>query len=144
MHNNYAWHCQFIKINTGSLFITVRQGSCICSGHDVVFECTTTGGVATVWQGSIFNCERMANSISLRHSQFSHIETVVGVCNDGAITARGVSLYGNNYTSQLNIMINESMLGQTIQCAHDDGRHVNVVDQKKIMNDEGSVCDRVV
>ena len=105
----------------------------------MVFECTTTGGVATVWQGSIFNCERMANSISLRHSQFSHIETVVGVCNDGAVIARGVSLYGNNYTSQLNITINESMLGQTIQCAHDDGRHVNVVGQKTIMNDKGTV-----
>ena len=117
----------------------MRQDDCACPGYEVVFECTTTGGVATVWQGSIFNCERMANSISLRHSQFSHIETVVGVCNDGAITAHGVSLYGNNYTSQLTITIDESTLGQTIQCAHDDGRHVNVIGQKAIMNDEGTV-----
>ena len=124
-------------ILTGASFLTVRQGDCVCPGHEVVFECTTTGGVATVWQGSIFNCERMTNSIPLRHSQFSNIETVVGVCNDGAIKAHGISLYGNNYTSQLNVTIDESMLGQSIQCTHDDGRQVNVIGQKTFMIDKG-------
>ena len=105
----------------------------------MVFECTTTGGVATVWQGSIFNCARMSDSISLRHSQFSNIETVVGVCNDGIIKAYGIATYGNNYTSQLNITIDDSMLGQTIQYAHDDGRHVNVIGQRTLMVDEGKI-----
>ena len=102
-----------------------------------MFECTTSGGAATVWQGSIFNCQRMSNSILLRHSQFSNSEAVVGVCNDGAIRAHGISSYGNNHTSQLNITINESMLGQIIQCAHDDGRHVIVVGEKILMTDQG-------
>ena len=103
----------------------------------MVFECTTTGGVATVWQGSIFNCERMTNSISLHHTQFSNIETVVGVCNDGAIKAHGISVYGDNYTSQLNITLDEdNMVDQMIQCAHDGGRRVNIVSQKALTIDE--------
>ena len=122
---------------TGSSFLTAREGDCICPGHEVVFECTTTGGVATVWRGSIFNCARMTNSVSLRHSQFSNIETVVGVCNDDIIKAHGVSVSGNNYTSQLNITIDESMVGQTIKCAHDDGRSENVIGQKVLTLDEG-------
>ena len=103
----------------------------------MVFECTTAGGVATVWQGSIFNCERMTNSISLRHSQFNNIETVVGVCNGGNIEAQAISMHGSNYTSQLNITIDTSMLGHAIQCAHDDGRDVNVIGQKTLTIDEG-------
>ena len=81
----------------------------------------------------------MSDSISLRHSQFSNIETVVGVCNDGIIKAYGIATYGNNYTSQLNITIDDSMLGQTIQCAHDDGRRVNVIGQRTLTVDEGKI-----
>jgi hypothetical protein len=79
----------------------------------------------------------MTNSIPLRHSQFNDIETVVGVCNDGSIKARGISKYGNNYTSQLNITIDESMLGQIIHCAHDDGESENVIGQEVLLIDEG-------
>ena len=103
----------------------------------MVFQCTTTGGVATVWRGSIFNCAGMTNFVSLRHSQFSNVETVIGVCNDGNIKAYGISVSGNNYTSQLNITIDESMLGQIIECAHDDGRSENVIGQKVLTLDEG-------
>ena len=92
-----------------------------------------------MWRGSIFNCAGMimTNSVSLRHSQFSNIETVVGVCNDGIIKAYGISVSGNNYTSRLNITIEESMVGQTIECAHDDGRSENVIGQKVLTLDEG-------
>ena len=138
MHMRSILNFGQLKINTGSAFLTARQGDCICPGHEVVFECTTTGGVATVWRGSIFNCARMTNSVSLRHSQFSNIETVVGVCNDGIIKAHEISVSGNNYTSRLNITIDESMLGQTIECAHDDGRSENVIGQKVLTLDEGT------
>ena len=90
-----------------------------------------------MWQGSAFDCRSGTNSISLRHSQFSDIESVVGVCNGESIKAQGISSLDNSYVSQLNVTVSESILGETIQCAYDDGRIITVIGESTLTITEG-------
>ena len=48
----------------------LATADCTCSGHNVTYECTVTGGRFTVWSGSIMesNCE-----IALPHIRFCQV-----------------------------------------------------------------------
>ena len=107
----------------GSRFI-LHQSVCICPGQLVIYECTTEGPGSTRWRGSVFNCT--SNEIRLRHSQFDS-GSAVGVCNDGAILARGIRRDNLTFISQLSVTIEKSMMGKTIQCLHHDGINGNIV-----------------
>jgi hypothetical protein len=83
--------------------------------------------------------------IVLYHHQFSHPQGTTKECNNGAIIAR--SLHGENgtYTSQLSVTVTSELIGDTIECAHDNGTDIKVVGMT-IINDTGvslvhiSVC----
>ena len=81
----------------------------------------------TIWNGSVFDCS--GNDIALIHSRFGSNpgEEAAGECNNGSIYARGVSVHGNCYTSQLNINVTSDMIGKTISCVHDTLSGVIVV-----------------
>ena len=72
----------------------------------------------TIWTGSAFNydCE-----IILLHSRFD--TGTSGICNNGAIVGRSLSIEGNSYTSQLNVTVTHDTAGKTIECASDNGTY---------------------
>ena len=100
--------------------VLLRSG-CICPGDTLSYECTVTGGGGTVWAGSAFNCYQYGNEIVLFNSHFD--TGTYGMCNNGAIVGRSLSVDGNNYTSQLNVTITPDTAGKTIKCVHDRGAH---------------------
>ena len=93
------------------------MSSCTCPGYNTTYECTTVGGTATVWQGSVFKCPSSQDSISLIHSRSSNIKT----CNGAAISGQIIRVEDNCYTSQLNVNVSSDMIEESIECAHDNG-----------------------
>ena len=86
---------------------------CVCPGDILNYECTARGIGLTVWTGTAFNCT--AGGIALSHTRFL---SAAGEC--GATVARGVSINGNNYTSQLNVTFTPYMAGKIIICLYDN------------------------
>ena len=109
---------------------------CVCPGHELRLECTVVGGPIgiTVWRGSAFDC----NELLLLHSQFGG-ERAVGVCNDGAITGRGIRRVGLNFTSQLVVQldINSTLEGRSVACVHDNGSHEIAIGTYTIVHTRG-------
>lgn len=107
---------------SNSLFTIVND--CTCPGYYSLYECTVTGGIATVWKGTAFICPSIDNEIVLLHSNES-AET----CNNGAITGRVINAENGSYTSQLMVRVGPEMNGSTIACAYDNGnRGTPVID----------------
>ena len=110
----------------------------VCPGDILSFQCTVTGGHATVWQGSAFDCANSNNEIQFGHNQFNNTSTKS--CNDGIIVGQSLYIEDNNYTSQLTITITTNMTGKTIQCAHDDGTSEKFIGNYTINYSKDSVC----
>ena len=92
----------------------------------MVYECTVTGGVFTVWGGSAFQCA--GNEITLPNSEFGAVPPPAAVCNNGQIIGRGISQQNNCYTSQLNITLGEELIGRNVMCGIDDGQQLTTID----------------
>ena len=99
---------------------------CQCPGEQTIYKCSSEGGVATVWQGSAFDCE--AEAIILRHRRFTDLLGARGECNNGRIRASSIGVVNSTYTSQLNITVSEKLDNKTIKCENEniDGRIVTV------------------
>lgn len=131
-------HCAIGRASKSSLML---KTNCICPGYTLTFaECTVkgrSGGDATVWKGSAFDCIHSRNEITLIHSLFgSNIQSssaiAAGECNNGSIQVKGVRVEGNCYTSQLNITVNANMIGKTVECVHDNTSTENVIGTLKV------------
>ena len=85
----------------------------------LVFNCTVVGGVATVWDGSAFDCSSTNNEIILRHSQFSNPGGISGDCSSEAIRGRSLDVQSTSFTSQLSVTVSSQLNGQTVQCSGD-------------------------
>ena len=72
---------------------------------------------STIWNGRAFDCPLINNEIILFHSHFSSSE-IHGSCNNGTIVARSFHVEGNNYTSQLNVIVTPDIAGTMIKCFH--------------------------
>ena len=96
----------------------------LCPEDVVVFVCRVSGGVATVWRGSIFNCPDHGNQILLRHRNFEN-ETS-GTCNDGEIIAYSSEVANNSYSSQLNVTVTPEIHNGTVECVKPQG-HANEI-----------------
>ena len=98
-------------------------------------------GGSTVFRGlptrSLFvDCTGSQGRIVLPHSLFSLPQGIKKSCNNGAIIAR--SLHGGNriYTSQLSVTVTPELIGDVIECAHDNG--TDIIDVVGIaINDTG-------
>ena len=110
---------------------------CVDPGDILIYECTVTGELFTVWIGSAFDCPNSNNEIVLRPTHFLHNGTSVS-CNNGTIVARSLSVEGNNYTSQLNVTVTPGIAGKTIKCESDDGRHAKSLSSWTIPTVTGS------
>ena len=98
----------------------------MCSGDILYYECVVTGGIATVWKGSAFDCPQKRNEITIPHAGFSQF---VGLsCNGttGAIVANAINITGSCYTSQLIVYVSARFNETTIVCAHDTGSEIQV------------------
>ena len=105
---------------------------CTCPGYYSLYECTVTGGIATVWKGTVFNCQSADNEIVLLHSTKS-AET----CNNGAISGRVMEVENGTYTSQLMVKVSPDMNGSTIVCAHDTGMNTSVINSTLVTITQG-------
>lgn len=92
---------------------------CTCPEDIVLYECTVCEGLATVWEGSAFQC--LGGEITLTHSDFG-TPSAFGVCNSGALIGRGLSANNGCYISRLNVTFSALLQGTTISCSVDDGR----------------------
>ena len=93
---------------------------CICPGYNSLYECTVTGGIATVWMGSVINCQLADNEIILSHNtNFTSLRAET--CNSGAVTGRAIRAENETYISQLMVKVSTELNGSTIVCAHDTG-----------------------
>ena len=86
----------------------------LCPEDIVVFVCSISGGVATVWTGSIFNCPNSGNQLLLRHRSFENGTS--RTCNDGDIVAYSSEVTNISYSSRLNVMVTPEMHNGTIEC----------------------------
>ena len=103
-----------------------------------MYKCTIMGGNggSTVFRGlptsSLFvDCTGNQGRIVLPHSLFSLPQGIKKSCNNGAIIAR--SLKGGNgiYTSQLSVTVTSELIGDAIECAHDNG--TDIIDVVRII-----------
>ena len=120
--NNYY---QFTAVN-----------DCTCLGYNSVYECTVTGGIATVWKGTAFDCQSADNEVVLLHNTSSTLLTAE-TCNNGAITGRVIKVENRNYTSQLMVRVSAEMNGSTIVCAHDTGMDTPVINSTVVTVTKG-------
>ena len=106
-----------------SAFNVALTSGCVCPGDTLIYECTVTGGVATIWTGSALDCNHL-KEIVLLHNRF--LDGIAGSCNNGAIVVRSLSVQGDNYTSQLNVTVTSDTAGKTIECASDNGVNITL------------------
>ena len=90
--------------------------NCTCEGYNQVYECRVTGGGATVWRGSAFDCSASNNEIVLLHSSSSSVRNS---CSNGAIVGRVARADNNTYVSHITVSVNAEMVGKNISCFHD-------------------------
>ena len=94
----------------------ISPSGCSCPGDQLTFDCSVQSGVATVWQGSAFDC--ISRSIILLHSRFSEQSLPAGgECNDGNIIAYSIGEFNHTFISQLNVTVTMNMNNKTIECA---------------------------
>ena len=81
-----------------------------------------------MWTGTVFNCDNAADSIILLHSRFdNNITQNSTICNGGAVVGQSLCVEYNQYTSQLNVTINSTLIGMNIVCSRDDGTNTHIV-----------------
>ena len=85
----------------------------------MIYECTVTGGIGTVWDGSAISkfCPETGRQILLFHSRFNSSMTNSKMCDNGTVRVQTVRVE-NNYTSQLTITVSPDILGDNVMCAH--------------------------
>ena len=117
-------------IACGNLLIT-SQTSCICPGDILTYECTVEGdqGGATVLKGNFIDCNN-SYELVLHHSKFD--EGTTASCYNHTITGQSFSAENNSYTSQFNIEFSSELIGETIECIHDDGISTFIVGNSTI------------
>ena len=106
-----------VTVAQSNNFRTIND--CLCPEDVVLYECTVCGGLATVWEGSAFQC--LSGEITLTHSDFG-TPNAFGVCNGGALIGRGLSVDNGCYISRLNVTFSAQLQGTTVSCSVDDGR----------------------
>ena len=76
------------------------------------------GGI-TVWKGTAFNCSQSDNEINLLHRRF---QSDAVTCNNGTIVGIGIIVENNSsFTSQLNVTVSPDVVGESVECVHDNG-----------------------
>lgn len=101
---------------------------CVCPGGELRLKCSVVEGVATVWNGTGFDCPGQHNQILLSHAGFAQGEARRW-CNGGIIIGQSSNRTsdGNNSIFNSQLIVNLPLLndttnrleGTTVQCVHD-------------------------
>ena len=100
-------------------------------------------GGSTVFRGlptnsfKFVDCTGIQRSIVLPHSLFSHPQGIKISCNNGAIIARSLQGGNGTYTSQLSVTVTSELIGDAIECAHDNGIDIIEIVGMAIINATG-------
>ena len=90
-----------------------------CPGDVLTTECAIVGGGATVWEGTVFQCDgNSLDFIPLRHSQFLESPKPEVSCSNGAIVAQALGVVNGSYVSQLNVTVSLELNNTTVECVH--------------------------
>ena len=89
---------------------------CTCPGYELRLQCTVTGIGFIEWRGAAFSDDC---TINLGISGFAPGK-MAGSCNDGSIVGYWIERHGQNYTSQLTILVNSTLAGKTVECLHNN------------------------
>ena len=118
--------------------ILLTRTSCVCPGHQLLYECTIVGSAIqyTVWKGSALDCN---SEVSLRHGQFIESGYANATCNGVDVFARVVNITDSCYISQLIVNTSLSMNGKSVECAFDNGAIEETVDLMIIRTTTGSM-----
>ena len=115
-----TFHCIAMILFTGFEFEAKNSNAqlmavndCTCQGYNLVYECSVTGGQATVWTGTIFDCSSSNNEVVIFHSINSTLEGPQ-VCNNRDITGRVIRDANGIYTFQLTVRVSAEINGSTI------------------------------
>ena len=100
-----------------------------------------------MWRGTAFHCSDSDGSLSLRHTQsnFANVTEFYKECIDGpgTVVAQGIGTIENStdiyYISQLNLTLGLDTNNKTVQCAHDNGTQLNIVDTTTVTTTTGSM-----
>ena len=110
-----------VSISASNSLQCDNHSNCICPGNTLAFVCSVTGGAATVWKGSVFNCH--GNEILLRHAIGSEAS---GMCNNGAVVASAIEFTNTSYISQLNVTVSPEMHNGTVECIQDSFNETSI------------------
>ena len=89
----------------------------------------------TVWKGSAFNCSNTNNMILLPHDHDPD-SFMIRECSNGSIKANLINEGNGYFTSQLNITVRPELIGEIVECIHDDGLNDTSVGNMTIMPNE--------
>jgi hypothetical protein len=121
LRENAGSYASSLEENGANLTVLTPKDCGTCLGHQLLYECITTGTGTTVWKGSAFQCPDNGNSILLSHRLFSSGTSLRNTCNHGAIVGHSIRVVNNSYISRLNVTVDASMNGQTIKCFYNNG-----------------------
>ena len=114
--------------------VSANLDGCVCPGDQLTYECSSFGGVATVWHGSAFsNCSGQDNNeIILRHSRFNVLGTTSSAtaaldCNGQSLVARSIGVINDTFTSQLTVNATIDTSNKTIQCDREDANGTKIL-----------------
>ena len=106
----------------------------LCPGDVLIIQCAITGGGATVWQGTTFQCHNNNQGvIVLRHSQFLESNNPELRCNNGAIVPRALGVVNGSYISELNVTVSPELNNTTVECRHSYNLTETVIKQIQIV-----------
>ena len=93
---------------------------------------------STVWRGTAFDCSNnIDGSMDVILSHHNNFRSTVRMCNNGSIVAEGVSIKDGYYISQLSVIVSPDLIGQTVECYHDNGFNDSTVGKMTISNNSG-------
>ena len=125
----------------GQLNRTSDSEACICPGDIVNYQCTIINGsyggftIFRAKPSSFVGCTRNNTDIVLSHSQFNRSQHGFNIsCNNETVIGQILSNDDGIYSSQLNITVTTQLIGDTIECFHDNGMQSILVGESPIYN----------
>ena len=93
---------------------------CLFPGDMITYECTAVGNgtVNVLWRGSALRCPN--DNIEIILPLFYQMNTT-NTCNNGTISGKIVRVNNGTFTSQLNVILTDEIIGKGLVCAYDHG-----------------------
>ena len=109
-----------IIVQMSALSLRGTSTHCTCPGQTLTYECSVAeDATTTIWTGSAFDCSEKENQLIFLPSRARDNQTQ-RTCNRGDIVGHITGIVDNVFVTQLNITLNPSLDGKTVQCFYRD------------------------